>query len=96
MLSKEEIKNLAEERGFTHWATLGGSRLQFMDRWGINLFVNIEKEEFEFAWMIPKSIFQIICPSCSPFSNNEHFSKMYRNFKKTVRTMQYALEEEEI
>lgn len=92
-MNKEETKELAEKRGFSLWATLGGKKLQMMDRDGINLIVDPETQEFELAWMIPKSIFQISCPKCSPFTNEEHFNKMYRKFKQTIRIYKEAIEE---
>lgn len=92
-MSKEETRELAEKRGFSLWATLGGKKLQMMDRDGINLIVDPETQEFELAWVIPKSIFQISCPKCSPFTNEEHFNKMYRKFKQTIRIYKEAIEE---
>lgn len=92
-MNKEETRELAEKRGFSLWATLGGKKLQMMYRDGINLIVDPETQEFELAWMIPKSIFQISCPKCSPFTNEEHFNKTYRKFKQTVRIYKEAIEE---
>ena len=92
-MNKEETRELAEKRGFNLWATLGGKKLQMMDRDGINLIVDPETQEFELAWVIPKSIFQICCPKCSPFTNEEHFNKMYRKFKQTIRIYKEAIEE---
>lgn len=92
-MSKEETRKLAEKRGFSLWATLGGKKLQMMDRDGINLIVDPETQEFELAWAIPKSIFQISCPKCSPFTNEEHFSKMYYKFKQTIRIYKEAIDE---
>lgn len=92
-MSKEETRELAEKQGFSLWATLGGKKLQMMDRDGINLIVDPETQEFELAWVIPKSIFQISCPKCSPFTNEEHFNKMYRKFKQTIRIYKEAIEE---
>ena len=94
MLDMKNIKDLATQRGFEQWAIIGGRTSQFMDRWGINLFVNMETEGFEFAWGIPGTIFQITCPSCSPFSNEEHFKNMYIKFKRTVRKCRDALEDD--
>lgn len=82
--SKDLAVEFAQKKGFTHWATLGGKDLQFMDKRGINLFIDPEKKTFRFAYLIPKSIFQFICPECSPYDNEEHFDNMYRKFKKEV------------
>ncbi len=92
-MNKEGTRELAEKRGFSLWATLGGKKLQMMDRDGVNLIVDPETQEFELAWAIPKSIFQISCPKCSPFTNEEHFNKMYRKFKQTVRIYKEAIGE---
>lgn len=92
-MNKEETRGLAEKRGFSLWATLGGKKLQMMDRDGINLIVDPETQEFELAWAIPKSIFQISCPKCSPFTNEEHFDRMYRKFRQAVITYKEATEE---
>ena len=92
-MNKEETRELAEKRGFSLWATLGGRKLQMMDCYGINLIVDPETQEFELAWVIPKSIFQISCSKCSPFTNEEHFNKMYRKFKQTIRIYKEAIEE---
>lgn len=92
-MSKEETRELAEKRGFSLWATLGGRKLQMMDHYGINLIVDPETQEFELVWGVPKSIFQINCPKCSPFSNEEHFNNMYRKFKQIVRIYKEAIDE---
>lgn len=87
------FKEIAERRGFTLWATISGKQLQFMDRFGINLIVTIETGEFAFKWGIPKSIFTVECPSCSPFDNDEHFSKIYRQFRKYVSRIRWEVSE---
>ena len=83
-MSKDEIISLARERGFDLYATLGGTRLQFMDELGVNLLVTIENLEFELLYLVPTSIFRFVTPTCSPFDNEEHFNKMYRKFKREV------------
>ena len=93
-MTREEVKVLAEKRGFTLWATYGDGRLQFMDRHGINITVMPETASFEMGWMVPKSIFIISCPPCSPFDNAEHFNKIYRKFKLTVWKCRDVLMEE--
>ena len=93
-MTKDEVKALAEKRGFTLWGIYGDGRLQFMDRYGINITVLPETASFELGWLVPKSIFRIDCPSCSPFDNDEHFYKIYRKFKLTVWKCRDALIEE--
>lgn len=94
MLTRENMQKLAESRGFGLWAILdGGRRLQLMDKRGINLIVNQETLEFEFAWMVPHSICQITCPKCSPFTNDDHFNKIYRQFRGVVATYKEGMME---
>ena len=92
-MTEDEVKALAEKRGFVLWATYRDGRLQFMDRFGINITVQPETASFELGWIIPKSIFTIDCPSCSPFDNDEHFNKIYRKFKRNVWICRDALED---
>lgn len=87
------VKEIAEKRGFTLWATINGKTLQFMDRFGVNIIVNADTGEFELKRLIPKSIFTMECPSCSPFDNDEHFSKIYRAFRRVTRTILDDIEE---
>lgn len=82
MSRKDEIIELAKKRGFELWATLGGVKLQFMDDRGINLFVNINSSDFELKYSVPDTIFQLICPPCSPFDHEAHFNSIYRKFKR--------------
>ena len=82
-----EIKELAKEFELTLWSTSNterGTSYQYMDKQGINVIFNEWDKSFELKWLIPKSIFTIECPSCSPYTNKEHFSKMYTKFWKTV------------
>lgn len=86
-MSKFEVQDIAEARGFTLWATINGNTLQFMDRFGINLFVKIDTAEFSLEWNIPLSIFSVKCPTCSPFNNEKHFDKIYGKFKNVIRAI---------
>ena len=88
------MKALAKKRGLDLWATFGDGRLQFMDNYGINFIINPQNDSFELSWMIPNTIFTINCPSCSPFSDDNHFHKFYRKFKRVVWTCKDALFEE--
>lgn len=84
---------LYEKYGFVQWAIMnrGDSRVyQFMDEQGINLFVDFNTGEFYMKWNIPKTLFTIECPKCSPISNVEHFEKMYNKFKLYVTKMEVA------
>lgn len=76
----------------TQWATFrqGDEVLnQFIDDIGINVFINFDTQEFWMEYMIPRSIFSVKCPKCSPISNEEHFDKMYSKFKNCI--FQYAI-----
>lgn len=83
-MTKNEIIAYAELKGFTLWATTEqGKKLQFMDERGINLWVNIQDNSFELAFIVPYSIFEVRCPKCSPFGSN-HFDNMYKKFRTMV------------
>lgn len=82
---------LYERYGFSVWAIIrqGESRIhQFMDKQGINLFVNFDTGEFYMKWLIPHTVFTIECPNCSPISNVVHFEKMYEKFKRYVAILE--------
>lgn len=85
-MTKNEVIAFAEQNGFSLWATIEqGKKLQFMDQCGINLWVNLTDNSFELAFIVPKSIFELHCPKCSPFGG-DHFDNMYQKFKTTVLT----------
>ena len=81
------LDELAKEFNLTLWATMNtakGKSYQYMDSQGINVIFNEWDQSFELKWMIPRSIFTIECPSCSPYTNKEHFNKIYGQFWKTI------------
>lgn len=83
-MTKDEIIQIAEQKGFSLWATTEqGKKLQFMDYRGINLWVNLIDNSFEMAFIVPKSIFEVRCPNCSPFGG-DHFDNMYHRFRTMV------------
>ena len=86
-MERKEVEKLLEEYGtrFGLWAILSGGQeaYQFMDKGGINLKVYSDNS-FDFSYIIPGTIFQLTCPRCSPVTNQEHFMKMYRKFRKIV------------
>lgn len=84
MTKKKEIEKLANDRGFTKWAIINNTIYQFMDNTGINLWVDTTNNHFKMAYLIPKSNFKLVCPDCSPFTNDEYFKKLYRKFRKEV------------
>lgn len=81
------IKELAKEFELTLWSTTStekGKSYQYMDNQGINVIFNEWDQSFEFKWLIPRSIFTIECPSCSPYTNIDHFRKLYTRFWRTI------------
>ena len=85
MVMIEEIANKFE---FTLWSTSTtshGKSYHYMDPIGINIIFNDWDQSFELKWLIPKSIFTIECPSCSPYTNSEHFQRVYLKFWRTIR-----------
>lgn len=91
MLTRAVIDELVKDYGFTLWATeRAGNKVEYhyMETlYGINLWVNLDTREFRMEWMIPHSIFSVKCPLCSPITNEEHFVKMLRKFKRVVRIL---------
>lgn len=85
---EKEIRELIDKHGFTLWATVYSgkkvSAYKCMDKYGINLIIEPEEKNFYFVWSVPKSIFTVNCPSCSPFDNEQHFTNIYYKFRATV------------
>ena len=82
---REEI---VKKFDLTLWSTANtakGKSFQYMDALGINIIFNEWDKSFELKWLIPKSIFTIECPTCSPYTNIEHFQKIYLKFWRTIR-----------
>ena len=80
------LNELAKEFDLTLWATINteqGKAYQYMDPIGINIIFNEWDQSFELKWLIPKSIFTIECPTYSPYTNKEHFQKIYLKFWRT-------------
>lgn len=81
------LNELAKEHNLTLWATSNsdkGKSYIYMSDNGINVIFNEWDQSFEFKWMIPRSIFTIECPTCTPYTNKEHFDKMYNQFWRTI------------
>lgn len=82
------LDELAKQFELTLWCTANteqGKSYQYMDPIGINIIFNEWDQSFELKWLIPKSIFTIECPSCSPYTNKEHFQKIYLKLWRTIR-----------
>lgn len=78
-----------EQRGFMLWATLGDKTLQFLSKNSdtdlvINCIIYPDTKEFEFKYLVPYSVMQLVNPRCSPFTNGEHFLKMLEKFMNVV------------
>ena len=83
-MTENEIVAFAKQEGFQLWATEEqGNKLHFMDNRGINLWVKLNDCSFEMGYIVPKTVFELRCPNCSPFGG-EHFKKMYEKFRQTI------------
>lgn len=95
-MTKEIIEKLATKFNLTQWSVCSnssGKYYVYMDPIGINVVFNEADNSFEFKWMIPQSIFVIECPSCSPYTNEEHFSRLYLKFWRMIRDWQANMPE---
>jgi hypothetical protein len=82
------LEELTKEFDLTCWSTcttVNGKSYTYMDPLGINVIFNEWDQSFELKWMIPKSIFTIECPPCSPYTNIEHFRRIYLKFWRMIR-----------
>ena len=83
-MTRQEAEQLIRERGFRIWAILGekNSRLwmkvELISLWTGGRIISVS------AWMVPRSIFQVTCPECSPFSWDKQFYRMYGRFKNLI------------
>lgn len=83
------LDELITKYGLTLWSTANtakGKSYQYMDCDGINVIINEWDESFQLKWLIPKSIFTIECPGCSPYDYPNHFDRTYRRFVDVVCT----------
>ena len=88
------LNEIAKEHELTLWATSNseqGKSYIYMDNRGINVIFNEWDQSFEFKWMIPRSIFTIECPTCSPYTNKEHFAKMYGQFERLIFSFNFNM-----
>ena len=58
----------------------------FIDKQGINVIVRLDDNRFELKYRVTRSIFELDCPTCSPFLDGpekkyNQFEKMYTKFK---------------
>ena len=88
------LNEIAKEHELTLWATSNseqGKSYIYLDNRGINVIFNEWDQSFEFKWMIPRSIFTIECPACSPYTNKEHFVKMYGQFERLIFSFNFNM-----
>ena len=85
-VNKIVVEKWLEENGFSQWCICCHSNeVQYMDREGVNLWINWESGDFRFAWVIPKSVFKIVSGGMSPVWRLDHLDKMYTKFLMEVR-----------
>jgi hypothetical protein len=97
-MNNTEIKELMNKRGFVLWATYGDDNLHFLSKnedndLVINCIIYPKTKEFEFKYVVPHSIMQLINPKCSPFTNGKHFLKMLEKFMSVVNKINEESEE---
>ena len=88
------LEEIITNYGLTLWSTSTtekGKSYQYMDYDGINVIINEWDKSFQFKWLVPKSIFTIECPTCSPYDYPNHFDKMYKIFVDTVTVYKCGL-----
>ena len=81
------IDEFAKEHNLTCWSTsydAKGKSYTFMDDQGINVIVNEWDKSFALKWLVPRSIFTVECPTCSPYDHPGHFEKLYNKFINVV------------
>jgi hypothetical protein len=95
MLDKDKVIEKMEERGFTVYAHMGNSSIQFVSAHMyttskkrtkrespvINIIVDLEKDEFSCFYNIDNSINTLQAPPCSPVLDNKHFDGIVSKFE---------------
>ena len=88
------LEDIINKYKLTLWSTSNteqGKSYQYMDYDGINVIINEWNKSFQFKWLVPKSIFTIECPLCSPYDYPDHFDKTYKRFQDAVTAYKYGL-----
>lgn len=89
------MEELVTRYALTLWATMNtpkGQSYQYIDSKGINVIFNEWDKSFELKWNVPKTIFTVECPSCSPYDHPNHFDKMYKKFFNVILDLEYRKE----
>lgn len=88
------LDEFAKEHDLTLWATSNsshGTSYIYLNKHGINVVFHEWDQSFEFKWNVPRSIFTIECPTCSPYTNKEHFNKMYNKFERLIFSFNFNM-----
>lgn len=88
------LEDIINKYGLTLWSTANtakGKSYQYLDYDGIGVVINEWDKSFQLKWLIPKSIFTIECPSCSPYDDSNHFERMYKWFQDAVTVYRCGL-----
>ncbi len=86
------LDELVEKYQLTLWSTCStakGKSHVYMDRFGVNVIINDWDKSFQLKWMVPRSIFTIECPECSPYDHPNHFDRMYKKFINVIAMYRY-------
>lgn len=87
------LEEIINKYGLTLWSTANtaqGKSYQYMDSNGINVIINEWDKSFQLKWFVPKSIFTIECPVCSPYDYPNHFDRVYRRFQIVVNVYKFG------
>ena len=88
------LEDIINKYGLTLWSTANtaqGKSYQYMDYDGINVIINEWDKSFQLKWLVPKSIFTIECPICSPYDYPNHFDRIYKRFQDVLTVYKCGL-----
>ena len=88
------LDDIINKYGLTLWSTATtaqGKSYQYLDFDGINVIINEWDKSFQLKWLVPKSIFTIECPTCSPYDYPNHFDRTYKRFQDVVTVYKCGL-----
>ena len=88
------LEDIINKHELTLWSTANtaqGKSYQYMDYDGINVTINEWDKSFQLKWLVPKSIFTIECPACSPYDHPYHFDRTYKRFQDVVTVYKCGL-----
>lgn len=87
-----DIEDLISSRGFSimnyGMGEIEGKRtkvsISSVDKHHINLLYYVQSDNWELTYIVPGTIFTFNTGKLGSFSNDEHFNKFYKKFKKEV------------